>query len=64
VPVAERARVLIDDAAGLNVEIMVRTRVSADAAFQVLVEMSQHSNTIVRVVAQQMIDSLPQSERG
>jgi hypothetical protein len=49
-PVAERAGLLIDDATGLNVQIMVRTRVSADTAFQVLVEMSQHSNTLVRVV--------------
>ena len=50
------SRDVIGQAKGI---IMVRTRVNADAAFSMLVEMSQHSHVPVRIVAQELVDSLP-----
>ena len=47
---------LIGQAPGVTME---RTRVNADSAFHVLAETSQHCNAPLRVVAQELIDSLP-----
>ena len=41
---------------------MVRRRITAATAFAVLVAISQRTNTRVRLVAEQLIDSLPSAD--
>ena len=50
------SRDIIGQAKGV---IMVRAGVTADAAFDVLVAMSQRSNVVLRIVARDLVDSLP-----
>lgn len=56
---ALESRDIIGQAKGV---LMVRRRITAATAFAVLVAISQRTNTRVRLVAEQLIDSLPSAD--
>jgi AmiR/NasT family two-component response regulator len=53
-----RTRAVIEQAKGM---IMAQQRIDADAAFELLVQRSQHSNVRLRDVARRLVDERIQS---